>query len=193
MTTNDQTLAKSKKSKSSNDLLSKYSDDHKSDTDSGRSSTHGDKEFLASGRVEHITKSVNQLKVTRCTEEKLKLLFNSRPSDQRLNEKNSSDEAKEREPFSTNRLQVVRRKDAILKRRNMHRRNTIDVNLHDMQKAVACQQFENKLNPNASKSTNCIDKIDTFPAANFANRIDAFNSNGASMPGELKKVVLNIF
>lgn len=180
--TRQRTLTRSKKSKSISDLLEKNLDDHKSDTDSGRSSTHGDKEYIPSGGIDHIFKSTNHLKVTRCTEEKLKLLFNSRPSDQRLNERCSSDETKEPEPFAANRLQVVRRKDAILKRRNMHRRNTIDINLHDMHKAIEYQQFENKLNGNASKSTNCIDKINAFPASNFANRIDALNLNGASMP-----------
>lgn len=130
-------------------------------------------------RNDHAIRAPNQLKVTRCTEEKLKILFNSRPSDQKLNE--LAADAKKTEPFASGRLQVIRRKDAILKRRNMHRRNTIDVNLYDMQRAAEDQQFEVNLNTHTSKSTNCIDKIDG--SNEFANRIDAINFNGASMPG----------
>lgn len=169
------------KSKSSINLH----DEQKSDTDSGRSSAHGDKELQSNGRID--TNTGGQLKVTRCTEEKLKILFKSKPSDLRLSERNLvPDEAKASEQCvqPTGRLQVLRRKDAILKRRNMHRRNTIDVNLYDMQKAAAHQQFDYKLNGTTSKSTNCIDKIDAFESDTFPNRIDAMNFNGTSMPGK---------
>lgn len=162
--------------------MSKYSDDHKSDTDSGRSSAHGDKELPLHIRNEHAIRPSGQLKVTRCTEEKLKILFNSRPSNQKLNE--LAADAKKTEPFASGRLQVIRRKDAILKRRNMHRRNTIDVNLYDIQRAADNRQYDGNLNAHTSKSTNCIDKIDRYSSSEFANRIDALNFNGASMPGE---------
>lgn len=172
---------KSAKSKSIINLL----DDQKSDTDSGRSSAHGDKELQSKGRID--IKTTGQLRVTRCTEEKLKILFKSKPSDIHISQKNLlTDEVKEAEQYAqpTGRLQVMRRRDAILKRRNMHRRNTIDVNLCDMQKAAAHQQLDYKLNGTTSKSTNCIDKIDAFESDTFSNRIDAMNFNGTSMPGK---------
>lgn len=188
MSTNQHYLAKTAKSKSNIDLLNKYSDEHKSDTDSGRSSAHGDKDLQPQAIKEVATKNVGQLKVTRCTEEKLKILFNSKPINPKIIEKQCEEVKHQLEPFQTGRLQVIRRKDAILKRRNMHRRNTIDVNLYDMQKAAENRNLDDNINGTSSKSTNCIDKIDAFESNGFANKIDCMNFNGTSMPGKLLKL-----
>lgn len=80
------------------------------------------------------------------------------------------------------RLQVTRRRDEILKRRNRSRRNTIAVNLLDVKKA---EHFHANVSwdGSCSKSTNCIDKIGNINENGFAAKIKEIQLNGSSMPG----------
>lgn len=99
------------------------SDDHKSDTDSGRSSIHCEKEI-----IERILIAPHKLRVTRCTDDKLKILMQPNPSkvdvigiehnriDQNINGGSNDGQ-----------LLVKNRKNPILKKRNLHRRNTIEL------------------------------------------------------------------
>lgn len=160
-------------------------DEQKSDTDSGRSSIHGEKE-PSPKTIAQPSKPISQLKVTRCTDEKLKALVQSEHQKVNIigNDEHVVNEVKTIEPLAgtTGRLQVIRRKDAILRRRNMHRRNTIDVNQFDMQRASTCANFG--YNFNASKSTNCLDNVGAQSSYGFQQRIDQMNLNGTSMPGK---------
>lgn len=86
-------------------------------------------------------------------------------------------------------LQVVRRnKEGVLRRRNSFRRNTIDINLFDLEKARQENfQMEQKNDLNKSKSTNCIDRIDDEIVGGGLKKIKndaARRMEGLSMPGE---------
>ena len=150
----------------------KHIDEHRSDTDSGRSSAHGDKEIISLNGKECPPKS---LRVTRCTDDALK----ARPKIEPPKFVCVDDDRPigKIEPLASGRLQVIRRKDAILKRRNMHRRNTIDVNLFDMKQATAID-FESKMKINGSTSTNCINRLSEEEFNKRINRV-----NGSSLPG----------
>lgn len=103
------------------------SDEHKSDTDSGRSSIHGEKEI-----IERILIAPSKLRVTRCTEDKLKTMLQPKASkvdvigvEHHRNSQMIGDGMKC--GTSESQLQVASRKNIILKRRNLHRRNTIEL------------------------------------------------------------------
>lgn len=131
-------------------------DEHRSDTDSGRSSIHGDKD------IEPITKrQPSKLKVIRGTADPYV-------------EPQNSDVDMEKKPVGAA-LQVIRRKDAILRRKNMQRRNTIDGNCSDLLKA-ANGNFHYGID--GAKSTNCLDKVGTKDSYDFSAAL-----NGSSMPG----------
>lgn len=148
-------------------------DEHRSDTDSGHSSIHGDKE-LADKLIEQIIKRPsNKLKVARGPME-------NREVEQKnvnvIGHNALSDVEIEKKPVGAA-LQVIRRKDAILRRKNMQRRNTIDVNCSDMLKA-SNEQFKYGLG--AAKSTNCLEKVGTNDSYDFGAVV-----NGSSMPGTI--------
>lgn len=84
-------------------------------------------------------------------------------SNSRIGAKNEELEICKSPDLQPNHLQVVRRRNKSRRRCDERRRNTIDVNFYDMQKAKDYHSVENKLNTNASKSTNYLDKIDVFP------------------------------
>lgn len=164
---------------SSSDQIIHSKDDHKSDTDSGRSSIHYEKEIDS---IKPTVKSVSRLKVSRCTDDKVKALglLEQRYANL-IGEVNDGVAKKTNTENVQGKLQVTRRKDAILKRRNMHRRNTIDVSQYEMQKAA--HKLETKFN--ASNSTNCLDKIGADAPDNVYGRIDQMNANRFSMPGNI--------
>lgn len=153
-------------------------DEHRSDTDSGHSSIHGDREFVDKPNEQIISRQPSKLKVARGTAENQQL-------DQYVEHKNvnvighsePSDAEMEKKPAGAA-LQVIRRKDAILRRRNMQRRNTIDVNCSDMLKATANGHFEYGFG--AAKSTNCLDKVGAKDSYEFGAVL-----NGTSMPGTI--------
>lgn len=80
------------------------------------------------------------------------------------------------------RLQVTRRRDEILKRRNRSRRNTIAVNCSDVKK-----DSTSNWDGHCSKSTNCIDKIGNVEENGFAKKINELQLSGCSMPGRVQK------
>lgn len=115
------------------------SDDHKSDTDSGRSSIHCEKEI-----IERILIAPHKLRVTRCSDDKLKTLIKLNPSkvgvigvehNHRIEQKmmnGGSNDGGNGSGCSGNgnsggQLLVTNRKNHILKKRNLHRRNTIEL------------------------------------------------------------------
>lgn len=77
-------------------------------------------------------------------------------------------------------LQVISRKNAILKRRNLYRRNTIDVSQF---KETDSQRPLNGAHPNMSKSTNCLNRREPYAGDGFLERIDRMTFMGSSMPG----------
>lgn len=103
-------------------------DEHKSDTDSGRSSIHGEKEI-----IERILIAPTKLRVTRCTDDKLKTMLQPKASkvDMIGIEHNRNSQLISNGDMkcgrSESQLQVASRKNIILKRRNLHRRNTIEL------------------------------------------------------------------
>lgn len=170
-------------------------DEHKSDTDSGRSSIHGE---VCTKSVENAPLKVNapsQLRVSRCSRGKLKALSKQQSPLQThgnviggyVNENAKENFTNETKPLSNGggKLHVTSRKDAILKRRNMHRRNTIDIYQFDGDRK--CNDF----GMNASKSTNCLDKVGKNSNDDFLSRIDQLNFNGSSMPGMREKSIKN--
>lgn len=80
------------------------------------------------------------------------------------------------------RLQVTRRRDEILKRRNRSRRNTIAVNLLDV-KTAEVRHSNVSWDGSGSKSTNCIDKIGNIEENGFAAKLNEIQLSGSSMPG----------
>lgn len=161
-------------------------EEHKSDTDSGRSSIH-EREKELSNKCEDIilpTKYVaNQLRVTRCTDDKLKALNQLKVTPVNVigyeNEPSLNDNETKtiEQPVGGNCLQVISRKNAILKRRNLHRRNTIDVSQFKLER-------NDNAHLNASKSTNCLNKLESRKTDEFIDRISQMNFIGSSMPGE---------
>lgn len=157
-------------------------DEHRSDTDSGHSSIHGDREFADKSNEQIVSRQSSKLKVARGAAENYKF-------DQFVEQKifnvighiGPNDVEVEKKPTGAA-LQVLRRKDAILRRKNMQRRNTIDINCSDMLKA-SNEQFERGFV--AAKSTNCLDKIGTKDSYEFGAV-----ANGSSMPG---KIFANIY
>lgn len=152
-------------------------DEHKSDTDSGHSSIHGDKEFVDKTNEQLINRQPSKLKVARgmaemdykieqFVEQKNVIVIGH-------NEPNDALEL-EKKPVGAA-LQVIRRKDAILRRKNMQRRNTIDINCSDMLKAS-----NEHFGFGAAKSTNCLDKVGTKDSYEFGAVM-----NGSSMPGTI--------
>ncbi|KAG4070549.1 hypothetical protein HA402_001215 [Bradysia odoriphaga] len=162
--------------------------DNRSDTDSGNSSAQGDRDIytLYNKEMERNNKKVadkRTLKVSRTATDE------QRPSDAPFNKFNpigfSAQSEMEEKPLEpTKRLQVTRRRDEILKRRNRSRRNTIAVNLLDVNKCSKELQSNVSWDGSCSKSTNCIDKIAEMEENGFAQKIDELQLNGCSMPGK---------
>lgn len=150
-------------------------DEQKSDTDSGRSSIHGDKEFVDKSNEQLINRQSSKLKVARVMPEMDYKIEQKNVNVIGHNEPNDAIEM-EKKPVGAA-LQVIRRKDAILRRKNMQRRNTIDINCSDMLKA-SNEHFENGFG--AAKSTNCLDKVGTKDSYEFDAVV-----NGSSMPGTI--------
>lgn len=161
-------------------------DEHKSDTDSGRSSIHCEKELY--GKCEEAamvkTNAINHLRVTRCTDDKLKALNLPKIASTNIigYDKESMLDARDigkhhiqAAPVAGKCLQVISRKHAILKRRNLHRRNTID--------SSQFKDIENNRPINMSKSTNCLNRCEPSSANGFLEQIDRMNFMGSSMPG----------
>lgn len=144
------------------------SDEHKSDTDSGRSSIHGEKEI-----IERILIAPNKLRVTRCTDDKLKTILQPKASKvdvigvehKRISPNSDSMKCGR----SEGQLQVASRKNIILKRRNLLRRNTIELSHFN-----ADWQLYN--NSAASKTIECDDKTNVKLTGQM-------HLVGASMPG----------
>lgn len=164
-------------------------DEHKSDTDSGRSSIHCEKELIGKCEETQISKATNQLRVTRCTDSKMKALH-------QLKVKSANIFAYEKEPSINENeikqieqppmgkcLQVINRKNAILKRRNLQRRNTIDVSQFKLDKEINRLNEKCNGNMNASKSINCLNKMESYKNDEFLDRINRMNFVGSSMPG----------
>lgn len=110
------------------------SDEHKSDTDSGRSSIHGEKEIIE--RI-LINAPSNKLHVTRCTDDKLQTMIQAKASkvdmigmeSNCVNQNNNGISGDGSSGGKTNDGQLLvstNRKNHILKKRNLHRRNTIE-------------------------------------------------------------------
>lgn len=160
---------------------------NRSDTDSGHSSAQGDRDIYAIYNNECDRKVIDKrtLKVSRTATE------DHRPCDAPFNKFNpigysipSEMEDKPLEPLK--RLQVTRRRDEILKRRNRSRRNTIAVNLLDVKNGNLCHSNVS-WDGSCSKSTNCIDKIGTVDENSLSNKIDAMQLGRCSMPGIFKR------
>lgn len=175
-------------------LLPKF-EEHKSDTDSGRSSIHCEKELYGKcddATVPVKTVSNHQLRVTRCTDDKLKAINHPKVSPTNVigyeNEPRCRGESGHRmlptEPPTAAAngkcLQVKSRKNAILKRRNLYRRNTIDVSQF---KEMESNRPLNEAHPNMSKSTNCLTRREPYAGDGFLEQIDRMTFMGSSMPG----------
>ncbi|KAJ6638105.1 Tyrosine-protein phosphatase non-receptor type 13 [Pseudolycoriella hygida] len=158
--------------------------DNRSDTDSGNSSAQGDRDIYAIYNHESDrkiqTSEKRALKVSRASTDDYKhaidapfIKFNAigcpMPSEM---------EEKPLEP--SKRLQVTRRRDEILKRRNRSRRNTIAVNLLDVTKDNL-SHTNDSWDGYESKSSNCIDKIGDIEENGLAKKINDMK-NGSSMP-----------
>lgn len=134
----------------------------------------------------------NQLRVTRCTDDKMKALNHPKIAPTNIigyeNEPHTRPDsghrapANEQQPANGKCLQVISRKNAILKRRNLHRRNTIDVTQF---KGMEPNRPINEAHPNMSKSTNCLDRREPYDGDGFLEQIDRMNFMGSSMPGVL--------
>lgn len=168
--------------------ISKF-DEHKSDTDSGRSSIHCEKELYGKCEDAEMVKinAIHHLRVTRCTDDKLKALNHLKIAPTNIigydNECDTRDIGKhhiQAAPVGSKCLQVISRKNAILKRRNLHRRNTIDSSQF---KDVENNRPFNTPNSNVSKSTNCLNRREPYSGNGFLEQIDRMNFMGSSMPG----------
>lgn len=144
-------------------------DEQKSDTDSGRSSINGEKEI-----IERMLIAPNSLRVTRCTDDKLKTMLKSKASKvdaigfegERLNHNNDGIKSDTNE----SRLKVASRKNVILKKRNLLRRNTIELSHF----AGDWQPYSNL---SKSKLMDCDGKMKTKSTSQM-------DSIGTSMPGK---------
>lgn len=166
----------------------KVIEDSRSDTDSGHSSVPGEVYD-----IEHQQKP--KLKVTRCTADERRRMPAQEPNRAcnvigatKRNHNNTQMDAKDTADLTGagKGLQVIKRRDVILKRKNMFRRNTIDLNHLDVYKANQQNLHEYgdsnmKFMLNASKSTNYIDKVDDPLASK------PFNLNNNSMPDLTKE------
>lgn len=150
-------------------------DEHRSDTDSGHSSIHGDKEFSDKSNEAIIKRQPSKLKVVRGMGEDYNFVEHKNVNV--IGHNGPNDVEMEKKPTGAA-LQVIRRKDAILRRKNMQRRNTIDINCSDMLKA-ANEQYEYG-GFGGAKSTNCLDKVGTKDSYEFGAAV-----NGSSMPGTI--------
>jgi len=182
-----------------------------SETDSGRSSAHGDKEIYSTNREatqneyndvkmsmnhhQQQSKSTNVktypevgtgLKVNKYSDREK---FNSLPNKKYTKQNNviggiadAKIEKVERLIQQPVKLHVVRRRGDMLRKRDLKRRNTIDVNLIDLQKAK--ENLESKtLQIDKSKSTNFIDKLGKLSLFDYNRKlIDTSTNNGQSMP-----------
>lgn len=158
---------------------------NRSDTDSGHSSAQGDRDIYTiynneSDRSNKISDK-KTLKVSRTATEE------HRPCDAPFNKFNPigctiQTEMEEKPLEPAKRLQVTRRRDEILKRRNRSRRNTIAVNLLDVEKGNLCHSNVS-WDGSCSKSTNCIDKIGKVEENGFAMKINENQLGRCSMPG----------
>lgn len=144
-------------------------DEHKSDTDSGRSSINGEKEI-----IERMLIVPNSLRVTRCTDDKLKTMLKSKSStvdaigfdgDHVVNHNNE----RIKSDTSESRLKVASRKNIILKKRNLHRRNTIELSHFNA-------DWHSYSNLSNTKLMNCDGQMKTKSTSQM-------DSVGASMPG----------
>lgn len=152
-------------------------DEHKSDTDSGHSSIHGDRDFADKSNEQIVKRQSSKLIVARGMAENHKFdQFAEQKNFNVIGHNGPNDVEVEKKPTGAA-LQVLRRKDAILRRKHMQRRNTIDINGSDMLKA-SNGQFERGFG--AAKSTNCLDKIGTKDSYEFGAV-----ANGSSMPGKI--------
>lgn len=167
--------------------MSDFSD--RSDTDSGNSSAQGDRDIYAiyNKDTERNNKKVadkRMLKVSRTAVDE------HRPGDVPFGKFNpigflAQGEMEEKPLEPSKRLQVTRRRDEILKRRNRSRRNTIAVNLLDIKSSNKELKSNVSWDGSCSKSTNCIDKIGKLTENGFAQKIDELQLNGCSMPGKI--------
>lgn len=156
------------------------SDDHKSDTDSGRSSIHCEKEI-----IERILIAPHKLRVTRCTDDKLKTLIKQNPSkvgvigmehNNRIEQKNynggGSNDVGGGSGGGRGQLLVSNRRNHILKKRNLHRRNTIELSHFN-------GDWQLYQNSTALKVTDCDTETDTKSSG-----------IGASLPGNTHTLTL---
>lgn len=151
-------------------------DEQRSDTDSGHSSIHCEKEYVDKRDEKPIKKQAGKLKVARGNAENNQIEQLAHPKNFNvIGHKELPAAQIEMKPAGAA-LQVIRRKDAILRRKNMQRRNTIDINRSDMLKA-SNGQFEYGFG--TAKSTNCLDKVGTRDSYEFGAAM-----NGSSMPGK---------
>lgn len=167
--------------KSVADLFSVAKEEQKSDTDSGHSSIHGEKELVYRVPPQKIQPASN-LTVTRPPAERIQK--QPPPNVYAIGDEHPMEERKE---ICAAKLQVVRRKDAILRRRNMQRRNTIDINHIDILRATNENGFNDIV---SSKSTNCLDKVGGGKRERFDEKISSNCLSRSSMPS--KKQVTSI-
>lgn len=191
---------------------SNFSEGHRSDTDSGRSSdvenrkyiknhqhsgSYGHNHMYVPQQVRTLPRHVSDLKVRR-DRPPIAQQFNSLPRSGQLNtiglqesdprdlSQDKNNRAVQRQDTGTysRKHPVVRRINEAARRRDF-RRNTIDVTAKDLEIAEAALS-EGRLNTrNMSKSTNHIDRIGSQETS-FEQKIDAFNfesnKNGLSLP-----------
>lgn len=159
---------------------------NRSDTDSGHSSAQGDRDIYGiynneSDRSNKVSDK-RTLKVSRTASEE------HRPCDAAPVSKfnpigySTQTEMEEKPLEPVKRLQVTRRRDEILKRRNRSRRNTIAVNLLDVEKGNLCHSNVS-WDGSCSKSTNCIDKMGKVEENGLANKMNEIQLGRCSMPG----------
>lgn len=160
-------------------------EEHKSDTDSGHSSIHGEKELIYRIPSQKIL-PVSKLTVSRPNSDKIQTEFQPiHPNVYGIGDTNHIDE--EKKETCTGKLQVIRRKDAILRRRNMQRRNTIDINHIDILRATNEKGFNDMI---SSKSINCLDRMSREQPELFNEKINRINLNGSSMPSMMKRIFI---
>lgn len=137
-------------------------DENKSDTDSGRSSINGEKEI-----IERMLIVPNSLRVTRCTDDKLKTMLKSKAITSKVdaigfdNDRVNHNADRIKSDTHESRLKVANRKNIILKKRNLQRRNTIEFSHFN-------GEWQPYSNLSKSKLMDCDGKMDSV---------------GASMPG----------
>lgn len=138
-------------------------DEQKSETDSGRSSINGEKEIIE--RMLIIPNSSN-LRVTRCTDDKLKTM--RKPKISTVNvigfDIDQANQYNDRIKCDTNenRLKVTNRKNIILKKRNLQRRNTIELSHFNEDWQTYSNLSKSKLmdcDGQKTKSTNQMDSV----------------------------------